>query len=94
MGAERTSRLRPARRRDRGSKVQGRTGRRGITRPAQADFRHDGCDEHRIRAEGRGDHPGRRGLPRFTLDRARGQRPQATRPASASAGAGQTMNFL
>ena len=59
--------LKPCSRRDRGVQGQGRPGWRGIVRPAQADFHDYGCGENRIRAEGRGDHPGRRGVPRFTL---------------------------
>jgi hypothetical protein len=64
----------------------GRPGWRGITRPAQADFDNYGCAENRIRAEGRGDHPGRRGLPRFTLARARGVEPPSNPPGVSVSG--------
>jgi len=62
LGWSAALRCNPARRRDRGVQGPGRPGWRGITRPAQADFQSYGWAENRIRAEGRGDDPGRRRL--------------------------------
>jgi hypothetical protein len=73
MGAGRTPRAcTPARQRDRGSKGQGGRARRGITRPAQADCGRESV--RAVRAEGRGDRPGRSRIVRdFTLARARAE---------------------
>jgi len=84
LGCSAAPRCSPARRRDRGSKAQGRLGRRGITRPAQAD---GGLTTVRsTHPRGRSGRPFRSSVS-DPLRRARAA-PLANRPAGAPADAG------